>query len=252
MPGSAVSDLRVAIVTGVSRGLGEAIALRLLADGFTVLGLGRGTSSRLVGPAYQFVAIDLADPESAAARAGERFAAIAGAGPTYAVLINNAAAVEPLGRLGHVPDALLARAFAVNLVAPVVLANAFCRAFPATHGERRIINVSSGSAARVGPGAGHYSIAKAGLEMLTAALAVDRSDPGFRAISIRPGIIDTEMQVTMRSQSVDVLPMAPMFVGFHRSGQLVRAGTTADVIVDKLVLAPVEHGRTYTYQELAV
>lgn len=246
-----MTDLNVAIVTGVSRGLGEAIAQRLLADGFTVLGLGRTSSPRLGGPAYEFVAVDLADPESAAVLVAERFAAVADTGPAYAVLVNNAAAVEPIGRLGHVPDALLARAFAVNLVAPVVLANAFCRAFPAAHGERRIINVSSGSAARVGPGAGHYSMAKAGLEMLTAALAVERTDPGFRAITIRPGVIDTQMQVTMRTQSPDVLPMVPMFVGFHRSGQLVRAETTAGVIVDRLVHAPVEHGRTYTYQELA-
>jgi len=55
----------------------------------------------------------------------------------------------------------------------------------------------------------------------------------------------------MRAQSADTLPAVPMFQAFHSSGQLVPPDVTAGVIVDKLVLAPVEHGRTYTYQELA-
>jgi len=55
----------------------------------------------------------------------------------------------------------------------------------------------------------------------------------------------------MRTQSADTLPAVPKFQAFHSSGQLVPPDVTAGVIVDKLVLAPVEHGRTYTYQELA-
>ena len=118
-------------------------------------------------------------------------------------------------------------------------------------GERRIINVSSGSASRAIPGGGLYSVAKAGLEMLTATLAADHRDAGFRAINVRPGIIDTDMQVAARSQDPAMFPAVAMFQGFHKGGQLVPAQTTARVIVDRLVLGPVESGRTYTYQELS-
>jgi len=87
--------------------------------------------------------------------------------------------------------------------------------------------------------------------MLTTALATDHRDTGFRAISVRPGIIDTDMQAFMRTQSAETLPAVPMFQAFHSSGQLVPPDVTAGVIVDRLVLAPVEHGRTYSYQEFA-
>ena len=243
--------MRIAIVTGVSRGLGEALALRLLAEGFRVLGIGRANSARLAGDAYAFAEADLADTARVAQCAQEHFGALARSLPGFAVLVNNAAAVEPAGRLGAVTDAALARAIAVNLTAPALLANAFCRAFPGPDGERRVVNVSSGLAQRTVPGAAHYSVAKAGLEMLTAALATDHRDPGFRAISIRPGIIDTGMQAFLRAQSAEALPAVPMFQAFHDSGQLVPPDVVARVIVDRLVLAPVEHGRTYSYQELA-
>lgn len=243
--------MRAAIVTGVSRGLGEAIAAALLGHGFRVCGIGRGLSARLERAGCQRVDIDFAD----VARIGECCATaltdLARVRPAYTVLVNNAAAVEPVGRFGRMPADALARALAINLVAPALLSNLFCRIFAGPDGERRIVNISSGAAQRAIPGAGHYSIAKAGLEMLTSALAADHAEPGFAAISVRPGVIDTGMQTYMREQSPDVVPAVPMFREFHRGGQLVAPDTTARVIVDRLILSPVEHGRTYSYQELA-
>jgi len=68
---------------------------------------------------------------------------------------------------------------------------------------------------------------------------------------VRPGVIDTDMQVFMRGQPRDRLPGVARFEGFHSSGQLVPPDTAADVLVRKLIEGPVENGKTYTYQELA-
>jgi NAD(P)-dependent dehydrogenase (short-subunit alcohol dehydrogenase family) len=87
--------------------------------------------------------------------------------------------------------------------------------------------------------------------MLTRALAAERQGDRFRAITVRPGIIDTGMQEYMRSRPKEVLPAVALFEGFYKGGQLVPPDTTARVIVDRLVVDPVEHGRTYTYQEIA-
>ncbi len=89
------------------------------------------------------------------------------------------------------------------------------------------------------------------MEMLTRSLAAERQGERFRAITVRPGIIDTGMQEYMRNRPKEVLPGVALFQGFHQSGQLVAADTTAAVIVAKAVEVPVENGRTYTYQELA-
>ena len=55
-------NMRAAIVTGVSRGLGEALAHALLERGYVVLGVGRASGARLAGPNYRFVEFDLAEP----------------------------------------------------------------------------------------------------------------------------------------------------------------------------------------------
>jgi NAD(P)-dependent dehydrogenase (short-subunit alcohol dehydrogenase family) len=88
------------------------------------------------------------------------------------------------------------------------------------------------------------------MEMLTRALAVEHTEPGFRAIAVRPGIIDTDMQRVARSQSPDALPSVDMFLEFHRQGRLVPPDVVAGKIVSRLVLGEVEHGRTYSYVDL--
>ena len=243
--------MRTAIVTGVSRGLGEALAHVLLGKGFHVLGIGRANAARLAGPNYRFVTFDFADPSRIDHVLAAPFAEIAAKAPTYACLINNAAVGTPVGVLGTLDAAAIADSLAVNLTAPVALCDLFCRAFADDAVERRIINISSGAAGNAMPAMANYCIAKAGLEMLTRMLAAEQRGERFRAITVRPGIIDTGMQEYMRSRPKEVLPGVALFEGFHKGGQLVPPDTTANVIVDKTVVAPVEHGKTYTYQELA-
>jgi benzil reductase ((S)-benzoin forming) len=243
--------MQAAIVTGVSRGLGEALAAVLLAQGFSVLGVGRGSGARLSGPHYRFVEIDLAQPARVDAVLRAHFAELAARRPSYVCLINNAAMGTPVGVLGTLDAAAIAESQAVNLVAPIALANLFCQVFDDDAVERRIINVSSGAAGNAMPAMANYCVAKAGMEMLTRTLAAEQRGDRFRAITVRPGIIDTGMQQQMRSLPAEVLPGVALFEGFHKSGQLVPPDTTAGVIVAKAVIAPVEHGRTYSYQELA-
>jgi NAD(P)-dependent dehydrogenase (short-subunit alcohol dehydrogenase family) len=243
--------MRAAIVTGVSRGLGEALAHALLVRGYFVMGVGRASGARLAGPNYRFVEFDLAEAERVGEILGEPFAQLAARRPEYVCLVNNAALGTPVGVIGTLDAKEISRSLAVNLAAPIALANLFCRVFVEDAYERRIINVSSGAAGNAMPGVSNYCVAKAGLEMLTRSLAAEQPDGRFRAITVRPGVIDTGMQEFMRSQPKEVLPGVALFAGFYQGGQLVPPDTTARVIVDKVVAEPVENGRTYTYQELA-
>jgi len=86
--------------------------------------------------------------------------------------------------------------------------------------------------------------------MLTAAIAAEQGADGIRAVSLRPGIIATDMQVLMRSQPDEKLPIAQMFRDFHAQGQLVAPDVAAAAIATHVVEAPLEQGRTYTYAEL--
>ncbi len=241
----------VAFVTGVSRGLGEALAARLLAAGWSVAGLSRTAPAALAGPRFTWVEADLGDVAMATAAILAAMRRAATPMPARALLVNNAAMAEPVGRMGELAVGALAASLAVNLVAPTALANAFCATFADARIARRVINVTSGLAGRAISGASLYSIGKCGMEMLTRALAIDHPEHGFAAVTLRPGIIDTAMQVFMRSRSSEELPDVGMFRSFHDDGQLVAADRVAEVTIARLVDRDVESGRTYNYAELA-
>lgn len=242
--------MRAAIVTGASRGLGDALVTDLLAHDWHVVGVARTAPSRPAHAAYRFIRCDLAQADTIVATLRPAFDAIAALDPEAVCLINNAATIDGVGVLGTLLPADIATSIAVNLVAPAVLSNLFCNVFDDDAIERRIVNVSSGAAESTLAGESLYCIAKAGLEMLTRSLAAEHSSGRFRAITVRPGIIDTAMQTFARTQSKETLPSVDMFKEFHASGSLVPPDVVARKIVSRLVAAPVEHGRTYRYAEL--
>jgi NAD(P)-dependent dehydrogenase (short-subunit alcohol dehydrogenase family) len=240
----------VAVVTGVSKGLGASLAAALADRSFEVIGLGRSAAKGLEPPRCRLVAADLADVRALAPIVETLFADLAARQPGTIVVINNAAVAGPTGTVGALDAGEVGQSLAVNLLAPAIVADAFVRAFAPHGGDRRLINVSSGAAVRPLPGGGVYCVAKAGLEMLTQVVAAEQGPHGIRAITIRPGIIDTPMQAFLRSQSPERLPSLDLFRGFHAGGQLQSADATAAKIVDRLVFSPVDNGRVYSYAEL--
>lgn len=242
--------MHTAIVTGVSRGLGASLAAALLGKGFTVLGIGRTPDPALLGERFRFARFDFTDAARLDESLAPELAALAATQPGSVCLLNNAATAGPVGTLGTLAASDVVASLAVNLAAVVALANLFCRIFSNATQPRRIINVSSGAAQTALAGESLYCVAKAGLEMLTRALAREQTAPSFRVVSVRPGIIDTDMQQFARSRTREQLPCVDMFREFHSQGRLVPPDVVAAKIVDTLVLGEIEHGRTYSYQDL--
>jgi benzil reductase ((S)-benzoin forming) len=242
--------MHAAIVTGVSRGLGEALAAAMLARGFAVLGVGRSASGKVKGRLYQHATCDLAQPAVIAASVTPALRTLAAGKPATVTLINNAAVASPTGIVGHLDAAEVESALLVNTAAPLVMADLFCRSFTDDTIERRIINISSGAAQTAIAGSAVYSMSKAALEMLTRAIASEHTAPTFRCISLRPGIFETGMQAYMRSRDPAEFPSVGLFRGFKESGVLKDPAEVAARIVDRLVLGPVENGRTYTHTDL--
>jgi NAD(P)-dependent dehydrogenase (short-subunit alcohol dehydrogenase family) len=242
--------MHAAIVTGASRGLGEALAAALLARGFAVLGIGRTASARLKSKHYHHAACDLSRPALIAASVTPGLRALAAQKPASVTLVNNAAIVTPTGLIGRLDAAEVEDAFATNVGAPVVMADLFCRTFADDAIERRIINISSGAAQTAIAGSAVYSMSKAALEMLTRSIAAEHATPRFRCISLRPGIFETGMQSYMRSLDPAEVPSVVMFRSFKENGLLKDPAEVAARIVDKLIEGPVENGRTYSHTDL--
>jgi NAD(P)-dependent dehydrogenase (short-subunit alcohol dehydrogenase family) len=242
--------MHATIVTGCSRGLGEALADTLLGHGFDVTGVGRSAGAGLVGPRFRLVACDLEQPAGIAAAVEPALRAVAASRPQSVTLINNAAVAWPVGVVGRLGDGECERALATNVVAPLVLANAFLRVFADAPMPRRIINISSGAAQSAIAGSAVYSMSKAAIEMLSKSIAADYPAAGVTSIALRPGIFETGMQQFMRGHDPLDFPSVELFRGFKENGLLKSPAEVAERIVARLVEGAVEQGRTYTHVDL--
>ena len=221
-------DEHLYILTGASRGMGEAIAEQLLQPANVLLSLSRQRSETLTAKAATDAArceqwqVDLAQPIEAAARLQAWLTAVDAGRFASATLINNAAALTRIGAIDDCADADLAAAIRVGLEAPMLLTAAFLRATRGWPAAKRVLNISSGLGRRAIAGQASYCALKAGLDHFTRALALDeaRRSDGARVVSLAPGVIDTDMQAQLRRADPAGFPDLAIFVGWQRDGQL--------------------------------
>jgi benzil reductase ((S)-benzoin forming) len=229
------------IITGASRGMGEAIALQLLAPEHQVIGISRGRSEALQsradthGWALEQWQADLAAPLEAAERLAAWLAQQDLSRFRRATLINNAGVVSTPGPVDGVPLAELSVALRVGLEATLLLSSAFLRGTVALGEKRRILNISSGLGRRAMAGSAPYCAAKAGMDNLSRAMALDEeakpAGQGAAIVSLAPGIIDTDMQLQLRSADPAKFPNQQVFADFKSGGQLMSPEQAATKIV---------------------
>lgn len=225
-----------AILTGHSRGLGEAIAAELLGRGIAVLGLARAAQEGLARrhpDLLRQTALDLADTAHLQAWLQTGTLARFLEGAERVALVNNAGMVQPMGAPGILEAGQLARAIALNVTAPLMLANALVAATPETT-QRLVLHVSSGAARKPYAGWGVYCATKAALDMHARASQLDEV-PGLRIASVAPGVVDTDMQADIRAASEDDFPLRERFEAMKREGQLESPLDVARKLVDHLL-----------------
>ncbi|MGA2240600.1 MAG: 3-oxoacyl-ACP reductase family protein [Verrucomicrobiota bacterium] len=187
---------RVALISGASRGIGKAIALELARRGHSIaVGFHEradaaqataGEIQRAGGAAFH-IQLDVTEPAScnqAAAAIKERYGSLD-------ILVNNAGITDESPALATDDDAW-ERVLKVCLTGAFNLSRAGAK-FMVTGRWGRIINISSVVASRGGRGQANYAAAKAGLEGLTRALAIELAPRGILVNAIAPGVIATEM-----------------------------------------------------------
>lgn len=193
---TSVLDLRgsIAIVTGAGRGIGLAIALRLLEAGGSVALIDiSGTRLRAALEALREFGdrvagwrVDVADRAAVDCALDE----IVGQFGPIDVLVNNAG-INVLGDAHEIEPADWDRVVAVNLSAPWYLMR---RVLPSMHEHRRGVIVNVGSVAAYASDAlarGPYAASKAGLESLTRSVAEEGGPFGVRCVGVHPGVIAT-------------------------------------------------------------
>ena len=186
------------VVTGGARGVGLAIARHLSVIGHVVVIDVRGGDEMGAHPSIELLVGDAGDPAVAAgaARAAERVAPLTG-------WVNNAAILRDAGFATSDPDAVL-ELIAANLRLAITGTHVAVNHFLAHRRPGAIVNVSSHQAQRPVRGALPYATAKAAIEGLTRATAVDHGPDGIRANAVALGSISTPRYDAYRGEHPDV------------------------------------------------
>jgi NAD(P)-dependent dehydrogenase (short-subunit alcohol dehydrogenase family) len=217
------------ILTGASRGMGLAMAEQLLNADALLLCVSRHTNDALAQQAAACGAellqwqADLADAAPVAQRLAEWLTARTPSSLASATLINNAGVISELAPLrdGQLDD--LARALRIGLEAPMLLTAAFLGATQGwTQVPRKVLNISSGLGRRAMASSSTYCAAKAGMDHFTRCLALEENHlpNGAAVCSLAPGVIDTAMQLQLRSANATQFPDQSSFASLHEKGQL--------------------------------
>ncbi|MDO1584034.1 SDR family oxidoreductase [Rhizobium oryzicola] len=225
----ATQNQPVLLVTGASRGIGAAVALKAAAAGWAVLinylsnearaqalaeqiGQAGGTASLIQG--------DTGTEEGIAAI----FSAIDREFGRLDGLVNNAGVVDQTARVDEMSRERLERMFAINVIGKIRCASEAVKRMSTRHGGKGgvIVNISSMAAVLGSPGQYvDYAAAKASIDTFTVGLSREVAGEGIRVNAVRPGIIDTDIHASggLPDRARDLAPTVPM----------QRAGTAEEV-----------------------
>lgn len=196
-------DGKSVLITGASRGIGEAAARHFAEAGANVLLTARseGDIARIaeeIGPRARAMACDVSrygDVAAAVDHAVEAFGKLD-------ILIGNAGVIEPISHLaasdpegwGHAIDINLKGVYhGMRAAMPVMQAQ----------GGGTILTISSGAAHNALEGWSHYCSSKAGAAMLTMCAHKEGADHGLRAMGLSPGTVATQMQREIKASGVN-------------------------------------------------
>jgi len=188
---------RTILVTGISRGLGRAIAVTLAQAGarLVLADIDTGASAatlaavRAAGAAARLVRVDLADPQSVAALGAD----IAAHEGSLHGLVNNAAIATNVGGMGfeEIDLALWDRVMAVNVRGTWLVTRA-CAPLLRASGSGRVVNVASDTALWGAPRLLSYVASKGAVIAMTRSLARELGPDGVGVTCVAPGILTTE------------------------------------------------------------
>ncbi|MBE0649651.1 MAG: SDR family NAD(P)-dependent oxidoreductase [Bacteroidales bacterium] len=220
------------LITGTSKGIGEAVAQKILQEGHTVLGISRNRSDLLTSPNYHHLSIDLTDTSRFNQILEQTNKIVEGQPFDFLCLINNASATEPMGPIEACPPEAIEAHVKIGLVAPMLLTSLFIKRFQDEKVRKKVVFISSGAALHPLADMSVYCGSKAGSLMFGKVIGAEQKDKeyGFEVVSIGPGMVETGMQQAVRSKSDVDFAMSGYFRQAYEEGKVQEPELVAEKI----------------------
>jgi 3-oxoacyl-[acyl-carrier protein] reductase len=181
-----------ALITGGTRGIGLAIADRLLSLGARVTITGRAAKAPAGLDRFSYMAVDFSDSDSTGDFCEELESM-----PEFDVLVNNAG-INFIHRIEDYPEKEFMEIAKVNYTAVYLVSQSVARVMMKAGSKGRIVNIGSIWATNTRVGRSAYCAAKAGVLGMTRAISVDLASAGIMVNTVSPGFVMTELtQKTM-------------------------------------------------------
>ena len=213
------------IITGVSSGIGKAIAEAALEAGYEVCGVGRRSCDAIESHTRgQFFQADLTNPTAV-----ETIPLLpAASGRT--ILVNNAGTIGPITSTAEIGHEELAHCMQLNVMAPMRLTARFLQE---VKGEKQVYFTGSGAANYPIEGWAAYCASKAAVHQYAEVVA--KEYPMVRIHAFRPGKVDTPMQAVIRESSSTSFADKAHFVEAFEQGELVQPQFVAQKLLKVFV-----------------
>lgn len=210
---------KTALITGASRGIGEAVAHLLAQHGARVICSSRkldacqAVADAIIGKGLQAEAAAMHIGDTAAIDAV--FDALAAQGRTVDILVNNAVANPYYGPLLDMDLRSVEKILEVNLRGYFYASQRAARQMPP---GSAIVNIASVNAERPAPGQAVYSFSKAGIVNMTQGFAKELAPRGIRVNAVLPGLVDTHFASAI-TQDAKLMKLMTQLIPLARVGQ---------------------------------
>lgn len=232
--------MKLFIITGASSGLGLALAEIALSQGDLVIGISRGPGPKHEN--FHTIKHDLGSFVGLDKKIDRVLKKINQRSLKTVHLINNAAAINPIGLVGKLPDKGIEGQLSLNLTTPLQLTNFVIKTFKK---KAIITNIISGAAEKAISGWSLYCSTKSGLKMFTECLAAE----GVKTLSFSPGVMDTSMQATIRKQKTKDFSRVNEFKEYKDKKMLLPADKVGMLLMN-LLNAPSFKKTHYSVKDL--
>ena len=233
--------MRIALITGGSKGLGLSLCTQLKERGYRVIEFSRSA------PHAFSVRADLSSPEESRRAILSAIGGIESEPLEEIIVVNNAGMLEPIGPTSRKDHPALIANMNTNFTSAILFVTEVVRRFKSVPCRKVIANISSGAALNGYAGWALYCAAKAGLENFIRALATEQKQEAhpFIPVNIDPGVIDTEMQALIRATSAADFPDVGRFVRRKEQGELAAPSAVAAAILRIVESPTLEFGGRY-------